>query len=55
MVGDKIPKDKTPCPRCGASGTETEYYEEPMGGASRDTVRRSRQVDCKACYGKKYI
>lgn len=58
-MGSKAPKDSSgnsrrKCLRCGGSRTESETYQEPMGGASSEMVTRSRQVTCKACNGSGY-
>ncbi len=59
-MGDNAPKDrkgnsKQRCLRCNGSKTETETYQEPMGGASREMITKQRQITCQVCHGEGYF
>lgn len=53
----RIPKGKTKCASCNATGTET-YYEDVWEGGASDRTRTQRQKlkrNCSICGGLGYL
>ncbi len=42
------------CHRCGGSGTESETYQEHLGGASSEMITKTRNIACNGCGGSGY-